>query len=42
MNKYNKDELEILINDGLTYESIGKLYGVKASAIRNAAHRLGI
>lgn len=42
MSKYNKNELEILINNGLTYESIGNLYGVTASAIRNAAHRLGI
>lgn len=42
MSKYNKQELENLINDGLTYDSIGNIYGVTASAIRNAANRLGI
>lgn len=42
MSKYNKQELENLINDGLTYDSIGNIYGVTANAIRNAANRLGI
>lgn len=41
--KYNKEELEELINDKkLSYESIGKLYGVTGNAIKKASHKLGI
>lgn len=43
MSKYNKLELENLIfNENLSYEAIGKLYGVSGNAIKKAAIRLEI
>lgn len=43
MSKYNKEELEsLIIEQSLSYEAIGKMYGVTGSAIRRAAKRLGI
>lgn len=43
MSKYNKLELENLIfNENLSYEAIGKMYGVTGNAIKKAAIRLGI
>lgn len=43
MSKYNKLELENLIfTENLSYEAIGKLYGVSGNAIKKAAIRLGI
>lgn len=37
MSKYNKEELE-----NLSYEAIGRLYGVTGNAIKKAASRLEI
>lgn len=43
MSKYNKEELENLILDqNLSYEAIGRMYGVTGNAIKKAATRLGI
>lgn len=43
MNKYSKEELESLIIDqDLSYEAIGRMYGVTGNAIKKAAKRLGI
>lgn len=43
MSKYNKEELSILVNiDKLSYEEIGRIYGVSGAAIKKAAIRLGI
>lgn len=43
MNKYNKEELESLIIDqALSYEAIGRMYGVTGNAIKKAAKHLGI
>lgn len=43
MSKYNKEELESLIIDqNLSYEAIGRMYGVTGNAIKKAAKRLGI
>lgn len=42
-NKYCKEDLEKLISEEkLSYEAIGKMYGVSGNAIRKAAKRLGI
>lgn len=41
--KYEKEELDRLINDEqLSYEAIGRLYGVTGNAIKKAASKLGI
>lgn len=41
--KYQKEELNKLINDEkLSYEVIGRLYGVSGNAIKKVASRLGI
>lgn len=41
--KYEKEELNKLINDEqLSYEAIGRLYGVTGNAIKKAASKLGI
>ena len=37
-----KDELELLINEKLSYDSIGSRYNVTGSAIRRKAQKLGI
>lgn len=37
-----KEKLEELINQGLSYNEIGKLYNVSGAAIRKAASRIGI
>lgn len=43
MNKYNKEELESLIIDqALSYEAIGRMYGVTGNAIKKAAKKFGI
>ena len=43
MSKYNKEELKQLIFDKkLSYEAIGKIYGVTGNAIKKAAKRLNI
>ena len=43
MSKYKKEELEdLIITQNLSYESIGRMYGVTGNAIRKAAKRLGI
>lgn len=43
MSKYNKEELEnLIITEALSYEAIGRIYGVTGAAIKNAAKRLGI
>lgn len=40
---YEKEELDRLINDEqLSYEAIGRLYGVTGNAIKKAASKLGI
>lgn len=41
--KYEKEELEKLIKEEkMSYEAIGRIYGVTGNAIRKAALRLGI
>lgn len=43
MTKYNKSELEnLIINENLSYEAIGRIYDVSGNAIKKAAKRLGI
>ena len=43
MNKYNKEELEkLLLTDNMTYEAVGRNYGVTGAAIKKAAIKLGI
>ena len=43
MSKYNKEELEnLLLVQNLSYEAIGRLYGVTGNAIKKAASRLEI
>lgn len=43
MSKYDKNELNQLINEeALSYEAIGRLYGVSGAAIKKAAKNLGI
>lgn len=43
MSKYNKEELKNLIfAKNLSYEAIGRMYGVTGNAIKKAAKRLGI
>lgn len=37
-----KERLEELINQGLSYDKIGKMYNVSGAAIRKAAPRIGI
>ena len=43
MSKYNKEDLEkLIIEEALSYEAIGKMYGVTGNAIKKAARRLDI
>lgn len=43
MSKYNKSELEnLILNEALSYEAIGRIYGVTGAAIKKAAKQLGI
>lgn len=43
MNKYNKEELEqLILKDNLSYEEIGRKFGVSGNAIKKAAKRLKI
>lgn len=43
MSKYNKEELENMIfNEKISYEEIGRRYNVSGTAIRKASRRLGI
>ena len=43
MNKYNKQELEkLILEDNLSYEKIGKIYGISGNGVKKAALRLGI
>ena len=43
MSKYNKEELEnLILVQNLSYEAIGRLYGVTGNAIKKAAARLEI
>ena len=43
MSKYNKEELEdLLVTQNLSYEAVGRIYGVTGNAVRKAAKRLGI
>lgn len=43
MSKYSKEELEqLILVDNLSYEEIGRRYGVTGAAIKKAAKRLGI
>lgn len=43
MSKYNKEELEnLILVQNLSYEAIGRLYGVTGNAIKKAASRLEI
>jgi hypothetical protein len=43
MSKYNKENLENMIfNEKLSYDEIGKQYNVSGTAIRKASRRLGI
>lgn len=43
MSKYSKKNIEKLIfDDALSYEAIGRIYGVTGSAIKKAAKKLGI
>lgn len=43
MSKYQKEELEnLILKENLSYEAIGRLYGVTGNAIKKAAKRLGI
>lgn len=42
-SKYNKEELEnLLLTQDLSYEAVGRMYGVTGNAIKKAAKRLGI
>ena len=40
--KENKEELEKLIKEGISYEEIGRRYGCTGNNIKRAAKRLGI
>lgn len=43
MSKYCKEELEnLILTQNLSYEAIGRIYGVSGNAIKKAAIRLGI
>lgn len=43
MGRYNKLDLErMLIEEGLSYESVGRTFGVTGNSIKKAAIRLGI
>lgn len=43
MSKYNKEELErLILDEGLSYEEIGRRFGVTGNAVRKAALRLEI
>ena len=43
MNKYEKEDLEkYIFEENMSYDKIGKLYGVSGAAIRKAAKKLGI
>ena len=43
MSKYNKEELEnFILVQNLSYEAVGRIYGVTGNAIKKAAKRLGI
>lgn len=43
MTKYTKSELEnLIINEALSYEAIGRIYNVTGAAIKKAAKKLGI
>ena len=43
MSKYSKDELErLILDEGLSYEEIGRRFEVTGNAIRKTAVRLGI
>lgn len=43
MNKYKKEDLiDLIINQGLSYEKIGKMYNVSGAAIKKAALKLEI
>lgn len=43
MGRYNKLDLErMLIKEGLSYESVGRTFGVTGNSIKKAAIRLGI
>ena len=43
MSKYNKEELEkLILEDGLSYEAIGRQFGCTGSNIKKVATRLGI
>lgn len=43
MSKYNKEELEnYILIENLSYEAIGRIFGVTGNAIKKAAVRLGI
>lgn len=43
MSKYNKEELEhLILDEGLSYEEIGKRFEVTGNAVKKAALKLGI
>lgn len=43
MSKYNKEELEqLILKDNLSYEEIGRKFGVSGNAIKKVAKRFGI
>lgn len=43
MAKYTKSELEnLIIDEALSYEAIGRIYNVTGAAIKKAAKKLGI
>lgn len=43
MGKYKKEDLEdMILNKKMSYNSIGKIYGVSGAAIKKASQRLGI
>ena len=43
MNKYNKEELvDLIFNQDLAYEEIGRKFNVTGNAIKKAARRLNI
>lgn len=43
MSKYNKEELEhLILDEGLSYEEIGRRFEVTGNAVKKAALRLGI
>lgn len=43
MSKYNKEELEqLILKDNLSYEEIGRKFGVSGNAIKKAAKRFNI